>query len=341
MKNLRSQMVHNQGEASIDVINPADFFTQLQNMGYNPNVRAMTMNEVVPMMRNATVLRKDQWEQLDAAVVNVMKARLVGVADLFSRGLTLNLGGLGITMSEYEKATEMTDANVDMGGTVPGQEDRLEFSLVQTPIPIIHKDFRLNMRMMDAGNNGPGVGIDTLHAERAAYQVSKMMDEVLFNGSSMKVNAQSIFGYTTQTNRNTGSISNAWDGASGTPVADVQDMLEALYAKNAFGPFVLYVPKAYWAPLQADFKAESDKTVRERILDFVDIEDVRMSDRIDNEVCLVQMTRDVVDWAYGQDVTTIQWSTNPFTTHFKVFTAAAPRVKADSSSQSGIAHWSE
>jgi len=337
----KKMMVLNQ-QLDAGLLSPQMFFNQLESLGLNPAHHKFDINQAVSMMRNATVLRKDQWEQLDAALVEVMKARLVGVADLVSRGLTLPLGGLGITMSEYETVTEMTAANVDMSGEAQGQEDRLNFNLVQTPIPIIHKDFRLSARVLDAGNNGPGAPLDTLSAERAMRKVAEMMDEILFNGSSVKVNATSIFGYTTQTNRSTGTISNAWDGASGTPVADVLDMLEALYGDNAVGPFILYVPKAYQAPLLADFKSESDKTILQRILEIPDIEAVRTSDRIDDEVVMVQMTRDVVDWAIGQDVTTIQWgSPSGFTTHFKVFTAAAPRVKSDSSSQSGIAHWSE
>lgn len=341
---MKQMMVLNQ-QMNAGLMSAAGFVDALQNMGLNPMVNAQgvfDINQSVKMMRNVTLLRKDQWERLDAAVIETMKARLVGVADLISRGLTLPLGGLGVTFSEYEAINVMQDANVDMGGETPGQEDTLDFDLTQIPIPIIHKEFRINVRKLATGNLGPGPGIDTLHVERATRQVAQMMDEILFNGSSMKVNASPIYGYTTEPQRSQGSLAAAWDGTSGTPVADILNMLEDLYGDNAVGPFVVYLPKAYQAPVLADFKSESDKTILQRILDIPDISDVKVSDRLDNEVVIVQMTRDVVDWAVGQDVTTVQWgSPSGFTTHFKVFTAAAPRVKHDRSNQSGIAHYSE
>ena len=294
----------------------------------------------VQALRTNDLLRKDEWEELDAAVVRIAKAALNGISDLVTRGLTVTLGGIGTTISQYEDLSDMSAANVSMGGTTPGEEDKLDFNLNSVPVPIFHKNFRLNLRMLEASRQA-GSGLDTTYVEVATRRVLEQMEEVLFNGHTMKVNANSIFGYTTQTNRETGSISNPWSGASGTPVADSLAMLQALYDNNYQGPYGMYVPVAYWAALQEDYKSESELTVMQRIMNFDNMEFIKVSDRLSAEVIVVTFRKDVVDMAIAQDIITTQWASgDTFTQHFKVWSCMVPRVKEDATTQSGIAHWS-
>jgi hypothetical protein len=47
-----------------------------------------------------------------------------------------------------------------------------------------------------------------------------------------------------------------------------------------------------------------------------------------NEVIMVQLTSDVVDWCVGQDITNLPWTSNGgLTQHMKVFHCGAPRMK--------------
>lgn len=342
----KNQLVLNQEAGSIMSLDTLmEQFNQQVTQRYSPGAQMFDSQGRfnVEALRTNALLRKQEWEELDEAVVKIAKAELVGVGDLVQRGLTVQLAGIGTTISQYEDLSDMSAANISMGGTIPGEEDKLVYTLNSVPVPIFHKNFRLNLRMLEASRQNQS-GIDTAYAEAATRRVLEQMDEVLFNGTTLVINGNSIFGYTTQTNRNTGSISNAWDGASGTPVADVLDMLEALYNDNFRGPYGIYVPTAYWAALQEDYKAESERSVMARILSFAGVEFVKVSDRIDNEVVVVTLRKDVVDMAIAQDLITTQWASgDTFTQHFKVWSCMAPRVKDDASSspQSGIAHWSE
>ena len=96
-------------------------------------------------LRTNAVLRKDEWEQLDTAVVEVARERLNAVGDLVSRGLTYEVGnGMGTTIVQHETVSEMTRAQVTMDGVTRGENDRVTFSLVSTPLPVIHHDFQIS-----------------------------------------------------------------------------------------------------------------------------------------------------------------------------------------------------
>lgn len=68
----------------------------LANTGFNVN-----------QLRTNATLRKDEWKEMDSAVVDIAKRRMIGVNDLISRNLFYNLGnGLGTTVFEYEDASD-------------------------------------------------------------------------------------------------------------------------------------------------------------------------------------------------------------------------------------------
>jgi uncharacterized linocin/CFP29 family protein len=289
-------------------------------------------------MRSNELLRTDEWKSLDSAVVQTFKQRLNVVGDLINAGLTKNEGSLGVMLSQWEDITDMSAANQDMGGTTPGEEDKLVYDLNSVPIPITHKDFRLNIRFLEASRREPRADLDTTYAQAAARKVRDKLEDMVVNGSDVKLNGNSIYGLTNHPSVNTTTISNAWDGSSGTPVADVEAMLQAQYDDNSFGPFVLYIPKNYWSVMQQDYNDYKSGMVIDRLKAYSEIQDVKPCDVLDDDnVLLVQMTSDVVDLAISQDIITLQWEAHGgLTTLFKVMAAMVPRVKADSSGASGI-----
>src|SRR4051812_35177411 len=81
-------------------------------------------------LRTNDTLRKDEWKLYDTAIVGIAKARLIGVGDLVSRGLTMKLNNaLGVTRIEWENDTDLTPAAVSMSGIQRSQDDRIEYSL--------------------------------------------------------------------------------------------------------------------------------------------------------------------------------------------------------------------
>ena len=317
-------------------------------------VRTNARGEVVDAIAvNATTgLQYDEWKDIDRTVLEVYSRRLVGVADLKSRGLTHNLGSVGNTISIWDKQSDMTPADVNMSGEAAGEEDTVMFENDGVAVPVIHKDFRINWRRLEASRRF-GESLDVTGAAVASRLVAQMADTILFTGNSIEVGGNSIYGYMTHPNRNTVSFSNTgWESASVTDIfTDVQAMLAAARADNRYGPFVLYVPSAYEGVLDEDYFIQDsspevivggNRTIRDRLLMLSGLEDIKVADFLTaDNVILVQMTRDVVDWAEAQDVTTIQYTNNGgMTERFKVFTVAVPRVKVDYDGKSGIVHLS-
>jgi uncharacterized linocin/CFP29 family protein len=305
----------------------------------------LTNKEVRPVqgLEQNALLRKNEWESLDEAVVEVMRQRLNGVMDLMNAGLVRNEPNLGVLESQYEEMSDMTAATQNWSGKPKGEEDTPAFDLVTVPIPITHKRFSIDRRRLEASRN-IGAALDTTSAETASRLVRDKLEDMLFNGSDLVLNGNSIYGYTTATNRNTVTLTTNWDLSSADILADVEKMLDAQYTDNSFGPFILYIPKNWWATLQGDYNDnKGDRTYLERIEAYSEIQAVRPADVLtDDNAVMVQMTSDVVDLAViTSEPQVIQWeSGDMWTTYFQVFSALAPRIKNDYDGRSGICHLS-
>lgn len=301
----------------------------------------------VNSLRTHDTLRKDEWELFDTKVIEIARERLVGVGDLLSRGLRLPVANaLGITRVEWERVSDMEPAEINMAGVTEGEGDRVTFDLEGTPLPIIHKDFKINIRALTASRN-LGQSLDTTQVALATRLVSERAEEMLFDGyAGIKMQGSTILGYKTATNRNTGSISDwslvATDGEA--IVQEILAMILALQTDNYNGPYGLYVPIDYYNKLLDDYKANSDKSILTRIMELPDIEFIKISRNLpgggSGEVLMVQLSSDVVDMIDGLQPTMLQWeSQGGMVTNFKIMSIMAPRMKSDAASQSGIAHY--
>lgn len=318
--------------------------------GYNGSGRvaqALLANDFnVGALRTNDILRKEEWKQFDEAVVDIAQKRLVGVGELVSRGLTYSIGNaLGTTQLEWEQAGEMTPADISMSGITEGERDRIDFALKTMPLPIIHKDFELNIRHLEASRTR-GQSLDTMQAEQSSRVVSEQIESLLFAGSSLAVLGSSIPGLLTESNRLTGSVTANWDTvATGEEmVADTIAMITALSAtgNNMYGPYGMFVPVAAYNRMADDYKAASDKTIMQRLMEIAGLEFIRpSSDVTAGSVLMVQLTKDVVDEVIGMQPTLVQWeSMGGMKVNFKVMAIMIPRVKSTKSGQSGIAHYS-
>ena len=63
-----------------------------------------------------SILRKDEWQELDQAVVEAAKTRLVAVNHLRQRNLVQPLGSIGTLTSQWNVTSAMAAANVNMTG---------------------------------------------------------------------------------------------------------------------------------------------------------------------------------------------------------------------------------
>jgi hypothetical protein len=294
------------------------------------------------MRANAT-LRRLEWQLYDTAVISVARRRLVAVQDLLASGLTYNVpDALGITQIVWEQISTMTAAEINMSGLSQTPNDRQEFNLLSLPLPIIHKDFNMNIRQLYSSRR-IGTPLDVTQAELSSRIVSEGIETMLFAGSTVLGTNNSIYGYTTAPHRATGSVTADWNSATGTQiVTDVLAMQSASIANNYYGPWAMYVPASVYTAMGADFKQFSDRTILERVLAIPGITGIKPSkDLIASNVLMIQMTSDVVDMVTGMEPTTVEWETEGgMVTNFKVMAIMVPRVKFDYVTQSGIIHFS-
>lgn len=295
----------------------------------------------VNALRTNDTLRKDEWKLYDTAVVQIAKARLIGVADLISRGLTFRLNNaLGVTRIEWETDTDMTPADVSMSGIQRSQDDRVEYALTGIPVPIIHKDWTLNVRHLEASRK-TGQPLDTTMAQKAGRVVAEKIEDILWNGYAGLGSNNTIYGYTNAANRNTGSATNWITSTDGSAIlSTVLAMIQKAYDDHMYGPFMLYVPINVMTILGNDFKTNSDKSILQRLLEIDGIEGIKSTANLSGSVLLVQMTADVIQMIDGIQPTTVQWESHGgFVLNFKVIAIMLPRVRNDSEGQSGIVHY--
>lgn len=297
--------------------------------------------KAVPITANAT-LRRDEWLEIDREVLDAARRRLVGVQDLYSANLVKRVNGMSKTVLEYEDLNEFSAAKMDMDAVVDGVKDRPKYTPKYLPLPIIHKEFGFNSRVL-AASRITGDSLDTTAARQAGAVVGEFAENILFNGSStFTYGGGTIYGYTDHPYRNTVTLAQSWtaSGKTGEEILnDVIAMKQANISARHYGPYILYVPVAYGAALDDDFKANSDKSVRSRILEIEGIQGVRVSDFLAADtVVLVEMAPETIRLVEGLPLTTVEWETHGgLSIEYKVMSIMVPQIRADQNNRSGVA----
>lgn len=297
------------------------------------------------LQANAATLRRDEWKALDEAVIGIAEKRLTGVQDLINSGLTYNLGNaMGTTVLEYHDLSDALEAEVSMDAVTRADGDRPEFNSVYLPIPIIHADYEINERALMASRNMSNP-LDTTMAERAARKVGEKLESMLFSDETYKFGGGTIYSYTNYPKRVTDVVlAGEWDDPTYTGQDMVQDVLamkQASIDDHFHGPFHLYIPTNYETKLDEDYStSKGSNTIRERILQISNIEDIIVVDELASDnVLLVQMTNDVVRLVQGLSMQNIQWQTQGgFVNKFKVISIQVPQIRADQNGNTGLIH---
>jgi uncharacterized linocin/CFP29 family protein len=279
----------------------------------------------------------------DNVIIQIARERLVMANELMSRGLTYPIpNALGVIQLQWQRSGDLTPAEVSMNGLVESDKDLMDFDYQTMPIPMIHKEFQLDLRTLEVSRRG-GMPLDTAQAEVATRKVAEMIEQIIFTGLSINANLGAIYGLTTAVNRVTGSVSAAWaTAATGIQIVfDVIAMQNALNAKNMYGPYLLIAPTATVNAMAEDYKANGDLTIIQRVLQIPGIEGILPSNRITGTtVLLVQMTADVIQLIDGIQPMLVEWDERGgFELNFMIFAIMLPRIRSDYLGQCGIAHW--
>jgi len=305
-------------------------------------------NRISPAVwRTNDTLRKDEWIHLDEALVEEGVIRLRGVQDLIAAGQVIPVANaMGKTIVEYEKVTDMEPAVVSLDPAARSDLDRQEFELARVPLPVTHKDFDLSLRTL-AASRETGEALDTTQARTAGRLVSERLEQMLFQGLTGNFGGFPVYGYTTHPDRNVSAFGagGAWSGAGKTGEEILADLLSAigvLQDDRMYGPYWVYVSANTSTKLEEDFKAESDKTIRQRLMEVDMVQAIRVVDQLaaDN-VVITQASIDVAAWVMGETTQTVQWDIyGGFKIAFKAFAIQVPLIRSDASGRSGVFHYS-
>jgi uncharacterized linocin/CFP29 family protein len=298
-------------------------------------------------LRALGTLRPYEWTQFDEVVVAETVVRLRAVADLIAHGLVKPVpNGLGRTVLQYDKQSDLGAAQVSLDGLAKSGNERIEWDQGSIPLVITHKDFFLNLRTLAASRNAPGEALDMTQARLAGRVVAEKVESMLLTGGPTFAGAP-IYGYTTQPSRNTGAFgtNGAWSAAAKTGnniLDDVLTMISALHGDRFFGPYAIYVPTAIGVKLENDFKANSDLSIRQRLMQVDSIVSIQTCDQLTaDNVLMVQLTEDVTSLVEGEPPQTIQWDIEGgMRINFKAMCIQVPLVRATKAGRSGIYHMS-
>ena len=288
-------------------------------------------------------LRREEWLQLDKALMGVRDYRLGGVQDLIDRGLTYDLNGMGTTVFEYHDVGDAFETQMSMDALSRGPGDRLEFKSVYLPLPIIYVDFDINERVLQSSRN-LGSPLDTSSVERAGRRVMESVEDLLFKADvDYAYGGGQIYSYLNHPDRNTATAKpwNANDKSAKGIIDDVLAWKLALIEDRFYGPYMLYIPTKYETLLDADYDAQTPgTTIRERIMKISNIEGIKVIDTLpENNIVFVQLSSDTVRLVRGMEMQILEWGDEGgLSTHYKVMTIQVPQVRSTQAKRSGLLH---
>lgn len=290
-------------------------------------------------------LRVREWIEIDRNVqeaVYTTPQRMF--ADLRASGSNIIIpNGMGKTVLEYERMTDIGDAITSMDGIRESDGDRPHFDVTGMPLPIVHKDFQFTARQIAVSRNG-GSPLDMTMPRLAARKCMEQVEKYTAGSQTYKYGGYNVYGYTNYPQRLTQSITAPSSSNHPTTVAEILAMRKKLTDRAFTGPYMVYMSPAWDAYLDEDYSDSTAKTgtLRERIQKIKGISGVEVSYYLSgNAIVMVQMTPDVAQAVVGMDVMTLQWpSKGGMLINFKVLCILLPRMKSDINGLAGIVHGS-
>jgi len=291
----------------------------------NPETGLLTMSS----------LRKDEWEELDSTVFKAARQSQVILNDLRSKGLVKPVPFEAV-VSQWNKSSEVTAAQESLMGEGGGNRGQVDYKLSGVPVPVIFKDFNIPRRALLASRKmGSGLDFDT--AFESAMAVSERREQIIIDGSTLRLGSSILYGLTNHTDLLTDTAANYGGGDWGTAAnitPTITGMINAVSAiTNRFsGPYHVYIARTQYNQAALSFpSSDNNSTYIDRILSIASIDKVSVADFLaDGEVLIVQMTQNVIDYVEAYDVQLVEWASGDgMTSQFKIMAVGAPRIKSD------------
>jgi uncharacterized linocin/CFP29 family protein len=281
--------------------------------------------EPLPFVGRAQApLVEEEWKQLDEAVVRAVQPVLVGRRVLPVK----QLAGVGVMEVQWDEISEMSPAIISMYGETPA-EDIIVYTRKSLVVPILHKDFRIHWRDLEASRRFR-TPLDTANAEAAALVVAKLEDELILSGEIAGTHRLGIEGLTTATGRQTKASVGAW-ATSPNAVTDITEAMELLLAENLTTPYDLLLQPSAFMDAHT-FIANTGIMQIEKIRELIGgniyvTPNLKAADGGTDSALLMKSGAENADLCVAQDLKTFYMQTVDMNHHFKVYEAVVPRIK--------------
>lgn len=289
-----------------------------------------------------SLLTRDEWVELDRRVLTAARPQLRIVNALRSRGLIYKLGGLGSLTSRWYTSSDVTPATINMTGR-GSNRDLPEMIRKEVPIPVIWKDFELDMRSLMASRRS-GDGLDTAALAETSQVIAEAAENLVLGLAAVSnFNGLPLYGILNHPSRNTVSATGDW-GTIANILTTVTAGISAAMTDLHYGPYMIYASTNQYNEAALNFYSDgTGDTPRDRILRLPNVSGFEMLPFLpDGTVALIQMTDDVLDYAEPADFAGMQlreWTSNDgLASGFKLMMVGAPRIKSRQDGKCGIVH---
>lgn len=263
---------------------------------------------------------------IDSRVVEAVRPVLVG-RKLFPV-FTLPHAGF-ITVRGY-KRTDMSQARISLYGQGKNKDRSIKTAFDIT-VPVIHKEFTINWRDLEASRNA-GLPLDAQDAENAARQCAEEEDKLLLTGEYTGWRALGIEGLATATGRNTKASAGAWPANS---LTDLSAAIGELEADGHTGPYAAVLRSSWAAKLRALVSNTAAKwidVVKDLFAAGIYVSDnVYSSAGATTSALVVEPSQENFEMVIGRDLSTFTKQDEDMNLQCKVHEVVAPRIKRPTS----------
>lgn len=273
-------------------------------------------------------LTDEELQYIDDRIVEATAPLLIG-RKLFPV-FTLPHAGF-ITVRGY-KRTDMSQARISLYGQGENKDRSIKTPFDIT-VPVIHKEFTINWRDLEA-SRANGLPLDAQDAENAARQCAEEEDKLLISGEYTGWNGLGVEGLATATGRNTKPSAGAWPANSLTDLSAAIGELEADGHVNA---------KMYAAVLRSSWAAKLRALVSNTATKWIDVvkdlfpAGIYVSDSLYTSAgattsgLVLELSQENFEMIIERDLTTFTQQDEDMNLQCKVHEVVAPRIKRPTS----------
>lgn len=300
---------------------------------------------------NASTLLRDEWKYIDDAIGQARQKKMAFVNWLVSKGCVIDIpNGLGVTQYEWQNIGNLSGAEYSMDGLKQGDTDRVEYSSATIPLPIVSKNWRLNLRYLEESRR-KGMPMDTYFMAETARIVTQFVENMMVNGTnSFKYGGDTLYGLLDSPNvealtTGSGLFTVAWNDATATGSGILKDLLAMVQKANDnlhYGPFSLWVPQKYQGALALDYSTDYKGTIAMRLMETGMLSDINYSDYFTqaggkDRVVLIEANKENIAVVRGMEFRDFEWqSLGGWVMEHKVAGIYAPLIRKDAGGKTGI-----